>query len=76
MANKDILGLGKDADDVAKAIGISGTEGDKIIVSSLDNSLIYNKILIELKKFNMNFETMTGVRVTNADINSYISKLL
>ncbi|MCK5763375.1 MAG: hypothetical protein KAH05_04580 [Clostridiales bacterium] len=71
MSNKDILGFGTDINEIAQAIGISGESKDKLSVISLDNLMLFQKILKELKKFNMHLDTITNTKLTYKDVESY-----
>jgi len=71
MANKNVLGFGKDNDSNAQPIGISGEENNELITMSLDNLVLFQKILNELKKFNMHLNTITGSKMTYKDAESY-----
>ena len=71
MTNKNVLGFGKDTESIAKPIGITGEENDEIRVLSIESRDLYEKILNELKKFNINLETITNTKLTQADVMSY-----
>jgi len=68
MTNKNVLGFGKDKDSNAKPIGIAGEENNEITTISLDSIVLYQKILKELKKFNIYLETMTNTKLTYKDV--------
>ena len=65
------LGLGKDPDSTAQPIGISGEENDEIKILTINKIELFGKILKEYKKFNMQLETITGVNLTQKDVESY-----
>jgi len=71
MTNKDILGFGKDVNDLAQPLGISGEENNKLRTMSLENMILLQKILKELKKFNMHLDTITNTKLTYKDAESY-----
>ena len=71
MANKDILGFGKDNDSTAQPLGISGEENNELKTMSLESMVLYQKILKELKKFNMHLDTITNTKLTYKDAESY-----
>ena len=71
MSTKNVLVFGKDTDALAKVLGVSGEEVDKLKVMSMENDELYNDILKELKKYNMYLETITGVSFTKADAEGY-----
>jgi len=71
MSNKNILGFGKDNDSTAKPIGIAGNENNELKTMSLESMVLYQKILLELKKFNMHLDTITNSKVTYKDAESY-----
>ena len=71
MANKDILSFGKDNDSLAQPIGISGDENNKLLTYSLEEIMLFQKILTELKKFNMHLDTITNSKITYKDAESY-----
>jgi len=75
MTNKNILGFGKDNDNIAQPLGISGEENNELKTISLDNIIIYQKILKELKKFNMYLDTITNTKLTYKDAESYRDKI-
>ena len=68
MANKSILGFGKDLDSLAQALGITGDENNELKIKSIEELVLYQKILLELKKFNiyltlLNDEEISGIEV-------------
>ena len=75
MANKDILGFGKDTTSTAKPIGIAGEENKELITISIEEMMLFQKILRELKKFNEQLEIMTATKLTEADAHNYRDKL-
>jgi hypothetical protein len=50
---KNVVGFGKDLNDLAQPIGISGADNEEFTILSLNEIEIFRKILVELKKFNM-----------------------
>lgn len=75
MTNKDILGFGKDNDSTAQPIGISGEENNELIVLSIEEAAIFQKIYRQLKKFNEQLEIITNTKLTDNDAHSYLDKL-
>jgi len=75
MANRDILGFGKDTTDNAKPLGISGEENNKLLTYSLEEAILFQKILKELKKFNEQLEIMTNTKLSEVDAHAYKNKL-
>lgn len=71
MTNKNILGFGKDKNSIAHYLGITGAEDNKLKVLSIDNIVMLKKILQELKKFNIQLETVTQTKLTDSDAKSY-----
>ncbi len=68
---RNILGFGKDNDSTAQPIGIAGEENNELITVSLENMILFQKILKELKKFNIYLETITNTKLTYKDAESY-----
>ena len=60
MSNKDILGFGKDQENLAQTIGISGEENNELMTISIEEVMLLKKILIEFKKFNIQLNTITN----------------
>ena len=75
MSNQNKLGFGKDVDGNAQPIGITGEENNEIIVLSIEQMVLFSKILKELKKFNEQLEIMTNTKLTMKDAHSYRDKL-
>jgi hypothetical protein len=75
MGNKDILGFGKTPEDIAKPVGIAGENNDELLVYSMEEAVLFKKILKELKKFNVQLETITETRLTTEDAHAYKNKL-
>ncbi len=75
MSIENVLGFGKDNDSVAQPIGISGEENDELKVISLDDIDLYQKILKELKKFNIYLEIITNTKLTYNDAESYKQRI-
>lgn len=63
-----ILLHGKDPDDTAQPIGISGEENNEVLVMDLDISTILEDIYIELIKANIQMAIMTGNEIKNKEI--------
>jgi len=60
---------GKDPDDEAQPVGISGEENDEILVMDLDINTLLEDILIELVKANIYMSIITGNEISNKEIN-------
>ncbi|KKL63485.1 hypothetical protein LCGC14_2174640 [marine sediment metagenome] len=75
MAKRNVLGFGKDNSSVVQPVGITGEENNKLITISMDDVILFQKILKELKKFNMNLSIMTGNYVSKIEVENYKSKL-
>jgi len=75
MANKGILGFGKDTDSNAKPLGVAGEENKELMTYSIEEMILFQKILRELKKFNEQLEIMTATKLTEADAHNYRDKL-
>ena len=75
MTTENVLGFGKDNNSVAQPIGIAGEENDELKVISLENIDLYQKILKELKKFNIYLETITNTKLTYNDAESYKQRI-
>ena len=71
MANINILGFGTDNDSTAQSIGIAGEENNELITISIEEMMLFQKILKELKKFNMHLDTITNSKITYKDAESY-----
>jgi len=74
MSNKNILGFGTDRDSTAKPIGIAGNENNELITISIEEMMLFQKILRELKKFNMQLEMMTNTKLAEEDARGYRDK--
>ncbi|KKL71306.1 hypothetical protein LCGC14_2096260 [marine sediment metagenome] len=75
MSIENVLGFGKDNNSIAQSIGISGEGNDELKVMSLENIDLYQKILKELKKFNIYLETITNTKLTYNDAESYKQRI-
>jgi len=75
MTNKNIVGFGKDINDLAQPLGISGEENDELKTMSLESMVLFQKILKELKKFNMHLDTITNSKITYKDAESYKKRM-
>jgi len=71
MSVKNVLGFGKDNDSTSQPIGIGGENNKELKVISLENIVLFQKILKELKKFNMQLEIITNTKLTYKDAESY-----
>lgn len=63
-----ILLHGKDPNDLAQPIGISGEENNEVLVMDLDLKTILEDIYLELIKANMQMSIITGNHIKNTDI--------
>ena len=75
MSIENVLGFGKDNNSIAQSIGISGEGNDELKVMSLENIDLYQKILKELKKFNIYLETITNTKLTYNDAENYKQRI-
>ncbi len=75
MTIENVLGFGKDNNSIVQSIGISGEGNDELKVISLENIDLYQKILKELKKFNIYLETITNTKLTYNDAESYKQRI-
>jgi len=73
--NKHVLGFGKDYNDDASPIGIQGEEKNELVTLSLVEVELFQGILKELKKFNIQLESITNTKLTRKDALSYKDKL-
>lgn len=73
--NKHVLGFGKDFEDEAQPIGIAGEEKNELVTLSLAEIEIFQGILKELKKFNIQLESITNTKLTRKDAISYKGQL-
>jgi len=60
---------GKDADDTAQPIGISGEENNEVLTMNLDMTTMLEEIYIELIKANIQLAIITGNEIRNREIN-------
>ena len=74
MTNKNILGFGTDRDSTAKPIGIAGEENNELITISIEEMMLFQKILRELKKFNEQLEIMTNTKLVDQDARGHRDK--
>ena len=74
MTNKDVLGFGKGVDSTAKPIGIAGEENNELLTISIEEMMLFQKILRELKKFNLQLEMMTNTKLHEQDARGYRDK--
>jgi len=65
-----ILLHGKDNDDTAQPVGISGEENDEVETMDLDTEILLEDIYLELIKANMQMSIITGNEITNNDIDN------
>ena len=72
---KNVLGFGKDTDSTAQPIGIAGEENNELIVFSIEQMILFPKILKQLKKLNEQLEIITAIKLTEADAHNYRDKL-
>ncbi len=75
MTVENVLGFGKDNNSTAQPIRISGEENDELKIMSLENIDLYQKILKELKKFNIYLEIITNTKLTYNDAESYKQRI-
>ena len=72
---KNVLGFGKDTDSEAQPIGVAGEENNELIIFSIEQMILFPKILKQLKKLNEQLEIMTGTKLTTQDAHAYRDKL-
>jgi len=75
MTNKNVLGFGKDNDSTAQPLGIAGSENNELLTYSIEEVDLFQKILKELKKFNMHLDIITNTKLTYKDAESYRDKI-
>ncbi len=63
-----ILLHGKDPNDEAQPIGISGEENNEVLIMDLDLETLLEDIYLELIKANMQMSIITGNHIKNKDI--------
>ena len=68
MSIKNIIGFGKDSNNEAQIIGISGEKNNNLKTMSLEMRDKYFIILKELKKLNLYLSVLTDNYVRNQDI--------
>lgn len=73
--NKNVLGFGKNNNDIVQPIGISGVENDKIKTMSLKSQKVLINIFKELKKFNVQLALINNCEISKAEIDLYKKKL-
>ena len=73
--NRNVLGFGEDLNSQAQPIGVEGEENNKLVTLSLVEIEKFQDILIELKKFNMQLESITNTKLTRMDAQNYKEKL-
>ena len=73
--NKHILGFGEDFNNEAQPIGIAGEEKNELVTLSLTEIEKFQLILKELKKFNIQLESITNTKLTRKDALSYKEKI-
>ena len=74
MASKDVLGFGKDISSTAKPLGIAGEENNNLLTISIEEMMLFQKILKELNKFNLQLEMMTNTKLQEEDARNYRDK--
>jgi len=68
MSIKNVIIFGKDPLNIAKVVGITGTENNQIKIISIEMTDKYLTILKELKKLNQHLSFITDNIVKNQDI--------
>ena len=74
MTNKNVLSFGTDGDSTAQPIGIAGEENNELITISIEEMMLFQKILKELNKFNEQLEIMTNTKLHEQDARGYRDK--
>ena len=75
MSNQNKLGFGKDNEDTAQPIGISGSDNNELRVLSLKSKISLINIFKELKKFNMQLALINGAEIPKEEVDEYKNKL-
>jgi len=74
MQNKNVLIFGKDQENVAQPIEMTGAEGRELKIMS--NKLhLFTNILNELKKFNMQLSLINDYEIPQAEVDAYKKKI-
>ncbi len=73
--NKHVLGFGEDFNGEAQSIGIQGEEKNELVTLSLTEIEKFQQILKELKKFNIQLESITNTKLTRKEAFSYKERL-
>jgi len=69
MSNiKNVLGFGKDNEDLAQLIGVTGVEKNELKISLVETYGKYYRILKELKKMNLYLSIITNNYIKSEDI--------
>ena len=74
MTNKNVLGFGTDNNSTTQPLGIAGNENNELITISIEEMMLFQKILKELVKFNIQLETMTNTKLHEQDARGYRDK--
>ena len=75
MTIKNALGFGENVDSNASAIGIAGEKNRKLQTISMENMSLFQNILKELKKFNIQLEIITQTKLTDKDARNYRKRI-
>lgn len=72
---KNTVGFGKDLNEIAQPIGVGGEENNELLILSMTELDLFQGILTELKKFNIQLESITNTKITRKDAISYKQRL-
>ena len=75
MTNKNILGFGKDNDDLARVLGISGVGNNELKILSLRSKITLLNIYKELKKFNVQLALINDYEISKPEVDAYKNKM-
>ena len=68
MTTKNVIVFGKDPEELAQIVGITGVENNEIKATSIETNEKYYKILKELKKLNLYLSFVTNNYIKKEDI--------
>ena len=68
MSIKNVIIFGKDPENTARVVGITGVENNELKIISIENKDKYLTVLKELKKLNTYLSFMTDTIINNQDI--------
>lgn len=65
---KGVVAYGKDQNDIAQPVELTGAEGDELQIMSIDTDQLLNNILDELIKVNIQMSLITDQEIRNREI--------